>query len=110
MFNIEDLKDYGDDVRNGLENILEEDADENYFDNEERQVIKKALAIIKNKMKELIVEKPTKKQLLKMPKGYLKRLLDFSNISYSNKLSKKELVDKYYEELAEGYLEDLSNA
>ena len=54
MLNIEELKDYGDDVRNGLENILEEDVDENYLDAEQRQVLEKALAIIKSKMEELL--------------------------------------------------------
>ena len=54
MFNAEELKDYGDDVLNGLENILEEDVDENYLDDDERQVFEKALAIIKSKMEELL--------------------------------------------------------
>ena len=54
MFNTEELKDYGDDVCNGLENILEEDVDENYLNDDERQVLEKALAIIKSKMDELL--------------------------------------------------------
>ena len=54
MFNTEELKDYGDDVCNGLENILEEDVDENYLNDDERQVLEKALAVIKSKMEELL--------------------------------------------------------
>ena len=54
MFNTEELKDYGDDVLNGLENILEEDVDENYLDDDERQVLEKALAVIKSKIEELL--------------------------------------------------------
>lgn len=100
-----------DEIIGMLDDILDEDVEEQYLTGEGRAAIEKTQQTLRELKNDFKIKKViSKRQMLKKPKSYLQAILDGCNVGYSDKLTKKELIDQYYVDLSDGILEEYENA